>query len=328
VVCCLFLISSVFLEIRLKRPNYINFMKKYISLFPVYCLLLTVYCSAQAWTKGKGQFYFKSAYGTATAMHQYTFDGQEKLYADNVEENAFFDRSLYAYGEFGLKNNLTLFGGLPYKRTIVRDATYRYRTYAFGTATLGARMDLRHLLKWQNSNNALAANLSLHLPTGYTRNYLPSAGSGQADAQLSANYGRSFYPKPIYAQAGIGYRHRSNFYGLSKAVACQEGVNINCFADRKPDYSDDVLLNAEAGYTLKNRILVQGIINGSFSTKAPNEGFSVTNPIPTRQYYLKTGIGASVKINKHLGISGQFFVTPYGKNTINSTDIFLGIEVF
>ena len=210
----------------------------------------------------------------------------------------------------------------------MRDATYRYRTFAFGTISLGGRYDLRKMLKWQNSANALATNLSVNLPTGYTRNYLPSAGSGQVDAQLSLNYGRSFYPKPAYAQAGVGYRYRSNFYGLSKAIPCQEGTDLICFTDRKPNYANDLLLNAEVGYTVKNRILVQGIVNGSFSTQAPNEGFSVANPIPTRQYYLKTGIGAALKLTKHIGISGQFFVTPYGRNTINDTDVFLGIEVF
>lgn len=294
------------------------------TLIPCYLPLL----NAQAWTKGKGQFYFKSAYGTATAMEQYGFDGQKKLYADNVEENAFFDRSLYAYGEYGLNPNFTLFASVPYKRVLVRDAAYRYRTYAFGTVSVGGRINLKNRIGWNNSPNALAANLSLNLPTGYTRNYLPSAGSGQADAQLSLNYGRSFYPKPAYAQAGVGFRYRSKFYGLSKAITCQEGTDLNCFADRKPTYANDLLVNVEAGYTLKNRLLVQGIVNSSFSTKAPTEGFSVTNPIPTRQYYLKTGVGASLKVAKHVGISGQFFVTPYGRNTINSTDVFLGIEIF
>src|SRR5690606_25409339 len=139
---------------------------------------------AQAWTKPPGEAYLKLSYGAATASEQYTFDGRRKEYADNVDDYAFFDRSLYLYYELGLTDQFTLVASLPYKRVIVRDAAFRYQTSAFGDLQLGLRTDLSRYVFPENSGNALGANLNLSLPTFYYRNIAPSPGAGQVDASL------------------------------------------------------------------------------------------------------------------------------------------------
>jgi len=283
--------------------------------------------SGQAWPKGKGDVYIKIAYGTSTASEQYTFDGRTKEYADNVADDAFFDRSVYFYGEYGLTSTLTLTAALPYKRLIVRDAAFRYRTYAFGTASIGLRYGLKEFVHALGDNDALAANVSLSVPTGYTRNYLPSAGAGQIDVDLSVSYGRSFYPIPAYVQAGVGYRYKTGFYDLSVAVPCQEGVDKDCFVDRQPTFGDEVLFGIEGGYSFGSFVFANLMLRGAYSVTPPNEGFSVSNPIPTRQRFIKTGATIAVKPLEFLGISAQAFLTPYGLNTVNSFDLFLGLDV-
>ena len=213
------------------------------TLLSILGLLLTALpLTAQSWPQSKGMSYLKLSYGSSTARDQFTFDGRQKEYADNVDDNAFFDRSIYAYGELGLTDNITLLGSLPYKRLIIRDAAFRYRTFGIGSAQIGARVGLKPYLGLDSLPfDALAANVMLTLPTGYTRNLTPSVGSGQADAELYLSYGRSFYPLDAYAQAGVGYRYRSSIYGLSKAVPCQEGSDKDCVADRTPVYGDEVL---------------------------------------------------------------------------------------
>ncbi len=281
----------------------------------------------QSWLRDKGNAYFKVSYGTSTASKQYTFDGREKEYADNVTDNAFFDRSLYAYAELGLTDNVTLLGALPYKRVIVRDAAFRYRTYAFGSVQLGARVGLKQYLGLEDAPlDALAANVMLTVPTGYTRNLLPSVGPGQVDGELYVSYGRSFYPIAAYAQAGLGYRYRSSIYSFSTAMPCQEGTDKDCFADRQPTYGDDLLFGLEAGYTLDDLVFANLMLRGSWSVLAPTEGFSVANPIPTRQRYIKLGATLAVIPVKDISVSAQFFVTPYGLNTVKSLDLFLGVD--
>lgn len=301
-------------------------LAKRVPFGTILVLLLPIALNAQAWPKGEGEGYIKVSYGSSTASEQYTFDGRKKEYADNVADDAFFDRSIYAYGEYGLTPNLTLTASLPYKRLIVRDAAFRYRTFAFGTATIGARYGLKNVVGGMGDADALAANVSVSAPTGYTRNYLPSAGSGQVDMDLSVSYGRSFYPAPAYAQGGMGFRYRSSIYSLSTTIPCQEGVDKDCFTDRTPDYGDEILFAVEGGYTFGDLLFVNLMARGSFSLEPPTEGFSVSNPIPTRQRYIKTGATVAVKPFDFLALSAQAFVTPYGLNTVNSFDLFVGVD--
>ncbi len=296
-------------------------------LFGCIFLLGTVsHASGQAWTQAPGRAYVKLAYGASTATDQFTFDGQTKLYADHVEEPAFFDRSLYLYGELGLTKRVTLVASLPYKRLFIRDTAFRYVAQGFGSAQLGVRYDLRPLLGWQDGANALSSYAAVTLPTGYHRNYAPSVGTGQVDAQASLHYGRSFYPFPGYAQVGLGYRHRSSLYSLSQGAPCQEGADLGCIEDRQPTFGDEWTASAEIGMTLGKRALVQALTQTVWSIQTPNLGFTATNPFPTHQRYVKVGGGLTLYPLPRLGLSMQAFMTPYGRSTVRSTDLFFGIE--
>jgi hypothetical protein len=282
---------------------------------------------AQAWTRERGEVYFKLSYGTATASDQYGFDGQVKPYADNVSSDAFFDRSLYFYSEVGLTKDVTFTFALPYKRIILRDAAFRYDTAELGTLGLGARFALTPLFSKSLPSGALSINTRLNLPLGYVRNYVPSAGAGQIDVDTTIDFGYSFYPVPIYAQIGFGYKFRTPAYLLSRSVPCEAGHDIGCFADKQPTLGDEFLLAIEVGYTLKRWALFQFITRGAFSVYAPDVGFSVTQPIPTRERYLKVGGGITFYPVGRFGIGMQAFFTPYGENTLKSVDLFLGLEI-
>ena len=70
-------------------------MKLY--LISILLFLFPIISSSQAWTKPSGEIYAKLFYGSVTAKEQYGFDGTQKPMADNVTENAFFDRSCLLY---------------------------------------------------------------------------------------------------------------------------------------------------------------------------------------------------------------------------------------
>lgn len=308
-------------------------------LLPILLLLtgwLAPDVAAQAWTMGKGQYYGKLAYGAVTASHQYQFDGRTSEFVNGLDANTFKDRSLYYYSELGLLDNLTLVLAVPYKRTTIRQKAFEFKTRAFGSATVGVRFGLLPLLKIQSSASVVAVNMAVNVPTGYTRNYAPSAGPGQLDFQASLNYGVSFYPLPFYAQAGLGFRARTGAYVFSDAIKnCNEGVDLKCTADRKPNLGDEVYYNAEIGASLfKGRLFLQGLLGGVHSLEEPKDGFTVTNPIPLHQRYLKVGGGAAVypfaatsmQALAPIGFSIQYFITPDGRNTIKSEDLFVGVD--
>ncbi|ARA92593.1 hypothetical protein AWN76_005030 [Rhodothermaceae bacterium RA] len=284
---------------------------------------------AQAWPQGTGQAYVKLAHGRSTAAEQYTFDGRLKPYADHVDGEAFFDRSAYLYMEYGVREHLTVVGMLPFKDLRVLDAAFAYETGGVGSALAGVRLGLKPLLGWSAPRQALALNLMLTLPTGYTRNLAPAIGAGQVDVQALLAWGLSLYPLPGYAQLGAGYRHRTGLYALSRATPCQPGRDLHCVRDVRPDYADEWLLSAEVGTGVGRWALLQVLGQAVLSVQPPDaaSSFSANNPIPERQRYVKTGAGLSLYPTPALGLSLQAFLTPYGRNTIRSVDWFIGLEI-
>lgn len=298
-------------------------------------LLLPSPARGQAWTMPKGESYIKVSYGHVTAAEQYTFDGRATDYINGLPGDTFRDRSLYLYSEVGLTDNFTLVLSVPYKRTFVRDHGFRFRIFGLGSISVGGRISLLPLLGMEQKQRALAANFMAFVPSGYTRNFTPSTGAGQLDVQASLFFGQSLYPLPAYTQLGAGYRHRSSLYLFSQSTPCISGSDIHCITDPHADYGDELVFYAETGVSPFNGLLLlQGLANAAWSLDAPRVGFSAINPLPTHQRFIKAGAGVTVypfKLLKgsfleDLGLSAQFFRTLFGKNTINSRDLFLGIE--
>ena len=303
------------------------------SLLILLVLLGTRAAQAQAWTQPAGTLYAQLTAGSATASEQYAFDGETTLYVAGLDDDTFRDRSLYAYAELGLTDRLTLVATLPYKQVTVEDGAFRYRTRALGGAALGVRVALLPFLGRAEGPNALAANVQVVVPTGYTRNYAPSVGAGQVDVQVGLGAGRSFYPLPLYAQASGSYRLRSGSYAFSQTVACQEGRDLDCVRATEPDFGNELVYSAEVGATLLDDwVLAQGLLNGVWSVAEPQVGFTALNPQPTRQRYLKAGAGLTVYPLRQVegfeqfGVSFQAYVTPAGRNTIRSRDLFVGLS--
>ncbi len=283
----------------------------------------------QAWTQSEGHTYLKVAYGAATASEQYAFDGQLKLYADDVYAPAFFDRSVYLYGEVGLTDRLTLVAAMPYKRVIVRDLGFRYETAALGDLELGARWSLLPWLAWLPESAAAAVNVRATLPTFYTRNLLPAPGRGQVDLAATVDYGQGFglgFLGAAYAQVGAGYRMHTPWYGLSNAAACQPGQDRGCTVDQQSDPGDEIVARAELGARPWSPLLLQGLSEAVVSLRAPSVGFSASEPAPTSQRYLKVGVGVEVTPLPHIALSAQAFATPWGRNTVRSVDLFVGLS--
>ena len=283
----------------------------------------------------KGEAYVKLFYSKTDAARQYTFYGRTTDFIDGLEGNTFRDRSLYLYAEVGLSDNLSMTLSLPYKRLFIRDQSFRFRTFAVGTVSLGVRIALLPLFGRTASRNAAALNFTVGVPAGYTRNYAPSAGSGQVDVEALISVGHSFWPFPAYAQAGAGYRYRSSMYAFSDAVKCQPGRDVSCITDARPSFGDEWVYRIEAGLTpFGGGLLVQALAGGAWSLHLPTTGFSAVNPIPTRQRFLKVGGGlaiypfriAGMKHLARFGLNVQYFVTPTGRNTLASRDLFVGVE--
>ena len=300
------------------------------------CILLPCSAFAQAWTLPKGHTYVKLFYGEVTAAEHYTFDGRPADYISGLAGDTFRDRSLYMYSEIGVSDHVSLVLTIPYKRTFVRDHAFRFRIFGFGSVKVGGRFSLFPWFGIESNHSVLAANVNLEVPTGYTRNYTPSVGSGQVNLESSLFFGHSSSTIPLYIQLGAGYRHRSAWYVFSRATPCRSGNDIECLSDTLPQLGDETVFHIETGLSpFGDWLLLQALVTGAWSIEKPDIGFSALYPIPTRQRFMKAGVGAGIypfhkwdsPLFKTLGANIQFFQTPFGRNTIKSRDLFIGVEL-
>ncbi len=293
---------------------------------------------AQAWTLEPGRAYLKLAQGFANASERYDAEGEVVPYDMDTEGTPYRDRSLYLYGEVGLAPNLSLYGTLPYKRLRIRDGgldpEVEREASDLGSAVLGVRVGLNELVGL-GERSALGANFGFTVPLGYRRNFAPAVGPGQVDLQALVAYGRSFWPRPAYAQVGLGYRYRTTVFGLSRIVDCPASQPADapelCVsgAGDEVHYSDEFLAKAEVGYTLFERLLVQALVDVVWSKDAPQQVDSALGVQPEafpQQRYVRTGLGATFYVFGDTGLSVQAFTAPYARNALRAVEVFVGIE--
>lgn len=300
--------------------------------------LLPALAHGQAWTLAPGEVYLKLTQGFASASERYDADGEVVAYDPNTEGTPYRDRSFYLYGEVGLAHRLSLFGTLPYKRLTVRDGGFdeevEREASDLGSAVLGLRLGLDEVVGL-GEQSALAANFAFVIPLGYRRNFAPAVGPGQLDLQGVVAYGHSFWPRPAYAQVGVGYRYRTGVFGLSRIVDCPafqpDDTPELCVADggAEVDYSDELLATAEVGYTFFDRLLIQGLLDVVWSVDAPvlaEAGLDVQPEAFPQQRFIRTGLGGTFYVSGSTGLSVQAFTAPYARNALRAVELFLGIE--
>ena len=309
-----------------------------LRILPLVLLLAPSFVLAQAWTQEPGRVYLKITQGFASASERYDAAGEIVPYDSTVSGTPFRDRSLYLYGEVGLAPSLTLYGMLPYKRLLIRDGGFspevEREASDLGSATLGLRIGLEEAVGL-DERSALAVNVGFGIPLGYRRNVAPAVGPGQVDLQARVAYGRSFWPRPAYAQVGLGYRYRTAVFDLSRVVPCPPSQ-----PDDAPEvcvpaggsevaYSDELLATLEAGYTLFDRLLVQGLVDVVWSVETPEPVASALGVQPEafpQQRYVRTGLGATLTVFDDTGLSVQVFSAPYARNALRAVEIFVGVE--
>ena len=271
---------------------------------------------AGAWTRDPGSGYIKLSYGASSSNDQFGFDGLAKPILEGVTDYPFADRSLYFYGEYGLRKGLTLVGEAAIKRIFIHDRIYRSRTTGLGNLGASLRLRLLDSGPWVASAEAGAS-----LPSGYRRNLRPPLGAGQADFSLAGSLGHSFYPAPAYATASAGVRLRSRMF-----LSSMDPEAVSFGNDSRPSYSDEFFYSVEGGWSPAGKLLLRIHLQGLRSLRSSGSAFSLTD-IPTTQRYLKAGGGATWRLTSRVGLDVDISGTPAGTNTARSADISLGVAV-
>jgi len=289
----------------------------------VACLALltgrTPQADAAAWNLPPRSLYVKVSYLASSANDQFGFDGSTRPLVDGLTDYPWADRSVYAYAEYGLLPRLTLTAGLPLKRIVVHDSQYRYQTEGLGDAAAGLRLGLLSRGPW-----VLAGVSSLEIPTGYHRDTRPPLGAGQVDLSLGVEAGRSFYPRPAWAAAGLRYRIRSSVYVAGTGGASGASAGAADPAASKIDYADEMLYDLQFGWTFVGRITVTPAIRGAHAFRTDGNAFTLTS-LPSTERWLKAGGGVTVRLAPHYDVSVEAMQTLKGRNTSRSIDLAFGV---
>ncbi len=212
-----------------------------------------------------------------------------------------------AYGEYGITDRLT---GIAYMPLFVRSTLNEIRYNQSGRTepgdALNALGDAEVAIKYgliTNKPVVVSATLLLGLPLGETgggTSGILQTGDGEFNQMVKVDASFSLYPKPIYVSAYAGFNNRTR------------------------NFSDEVRVGGEIGFTLKKFIpilkvnVVQSLFNGGTAV-AENGIFS------NNTEYVSPTVELNYQLTDQWGISASGGFAFSGRNILASPNWGLGI---
>ncbi|MBL7814778.1 MAG: hypothetical protein JNL70_07205 [Saprospiraceae bacterium] len=276
-------------------------MKNLIKSIFFFTILIPSVLTAQAWSKSKGQGFYKLDFTSIKATDVFDTKG------DVVPFRTLGNYSTSFYGEYGLTNNVTLVGYVPFfVRNVVNETKGKQTgniiepgivNNSFGDMDLGFRYQL------PIKNVAVAANLILGIPTG---------DSKQADGLFT---GDGEFNQLIKIGVGSG----------GKRWWTQGALGFN---NRTKGFSDEFRYDFEFGYKFFNdRLLAIFKINGIESFNNGTAQAATTGLFSNNVEYM--GIGPEVlyyaNAKKTIGISARIAGATKGQNVLAAPSMSIGV---
>lgn len=181
---------------------------------------------AGAWTQRKDHYYFRLSGFSFNSRAIFDKSGNRVNLTGN---GRFTDMGAYAYLEYGLSDQVTFVGSIPYKRLRFRNESstmpLKRKSIGWGDVYLG----LRYLLSDKGPITSLQA--AFKLSTGYQTDttalsLAPPLGDGQNDFEMRALIGQSIFHHAAYYNLDIGYRARSKTPVDEIPFALEAGIGL------------------------------------------------------------------------------------------------------
>jgi len=301
-------------------------MNSYKVVMLLLILIITIKSNIQAgaWTQNIGGYYFKFETSYLKTTKEFNHNGKKLdiLEEQFIYKNASFrDISLRFYGEYGLFENLTVIGKIPFKIYTTQyflNDLYSQGEVSRNTAGLG---DLRVLLKYGLLNQpfALSVQGGTKIPMGYDKhpeNDVPRLGTGEIDFEGMLLAGVSLHPFPLYISGGVGLNKRSS------------------------PLHDEIVYHLESGYSLE-KWFFKLYFNGIKNTETPPDlyGGEIQLPLPggggvTPDYMFgdidlnQISFTISRELQEGMSIEATLFHILSGKNTISGQTFSMGLAIY
>ena len=268
----------------------------------IYLLILTPsVLTAQAWTKSKGQGFYKLDFTSIKAADVFDKNG------DVVGFRTLGNYTTSFYGEYGVSNKFTVLAYVPfYVRNVVNETKGRQTGQIiepgivnnnFGDVDLGFRYQL------PIKNVAVAANLILGIPTGDAKQVDGLfTGDGEFNQLLKIGVGTG--KKRWWTQGALGFNNRTK------------------------GFSDEFRYDFEFGYKFFNdRLLAIFKINGIESLNNGTAQAAATGLFSNIVEYM--GIGPEIlyyaNAKKTIGISARLAGATKGQNVLAAPSMSVGV---
>jgi protein XagA len=256
------------------------------------------------WPIGKKKTYAKLGQNAIVSPFYYSPSGE----IVDIRTTSLFTSSLYA--EYGLSDRLTAILYMPFfVRGTLNEVQYRQsgridegeEMNAFGDTDISFKYSLI-----KDKPVVVSATALFGLPLGETRggaSGILQSGDGEFNQQVRIDASHSFYPKPMYASAYVGFNNRTK------------------------NFSDDFRAGAEVGYTFKSKLvtilkldLVQSFFNGS--TLVADNGIFSNNT-----EYVSPSVELAYVVNRNWGFSASAGFALAGRNILAAPNLGVGIFV-
>lgn len=262
-----------------------------ISLLPLHNII------AGAWTQKKGSGYYKA---------DFRYLGGNKIYnsvGDKVSIPDFTDITVGIFGSYGITNDFTILLNAAVYKSIKLDTALtspgqENEISGFGDILIGGKYKLAKFGK-----SFISGKLLINIPTGEssTDGGLWTSSSDYHQS-LGVEYGYSFWPVPLYLNAGITYTNRTQ------------------------GFSDGFRYGIESGYNFSRNLSLIVRFHGQVSMKNGDEnvkgGFGIYS---NNQQYIAYNAELVYKFTDNIGIKGYYESGSAGKNIISAPVLNIGL---
>jgi len=282
-------------------------MNKSIKIILMTVLVITgfsIESLAGAWTQEKGKAYFQLS-SRITRANKFYEPGGNKIDITTLGDYVFG-----FYGEYGLTENITLVGSMPFLRRLTvnriegKDTGTEYfpgdSKTGISDFNIGVKVGITKF-----GSTVLSASLALGLPIGdNTQESGLYTGDGEFNQHITLSAGHSFSGS-FYTSGNLGFNNRT------------EG------------YSDEFTYFLEIGYRPLNQLLVimkfngvETLRNGSDDTLGGAGGLFANN-----QKYLTYGPELIYSISESFGINAGIVTAAFGENVVSGLAYKIGFYV-
>ncbi len=236
-----------------------------------------------AWTPQEGGMYNKFQFNYYWATKSFNSNSKRVDSGGKFE-----DKNFTYYGEYGLKDNLTLIASLPFKQISNRlDDGEKTKTTGLGDVDFAVKYRL-----YKGESAVVSVQGLVKIPEAYDKNRALPLGNGQYDVEARLLFGKSLYPLPLYFGLELGYRWRF------QAPA------------------DEFKFLAELGYSVTDKFYLRTKLDTTVSAQNSDKvpGFELNPTLSLDYNLLKWEFTAGYRFSKALGVEFTFTPDVWGRN--------------